>query len=420
MGIIQILIRSLLLFITIMLTGCNSPQKKESQDKIKHMETYEKGTFGYDYQFLASKQDAILLHDSTKQSLVLLSPAWQGRVMTSSAGGMKGFSYGWINYDLIESGKVLKHMNAFGGEERFWLGPEGGKFSIYFQKGEDFVFENWQVPKEIDTEPFEIIQKNNQKAIFSKKMRLRNYVGTYLLLEVNRKVNILSREKINSCLDIALSDNIKTVAYQSDNTITNLNDFSWDEKTGMVCIWMLCMFNPSPEVTVVIPLQETTSDLTQPIVSDEYFGKVPSDRLVIKNGTVFFKADGKKRGKIGLSPENAGRFLGSYDKRNKILTVLEYEKPKGKNKYLKSSWELHDDPFSGDIINSYNDGPLEDGSQMGPFYELESSSPAAFLEPGESQQHVQRIYHFEGQEHQLDMISRKIFQVSLQEISAVF
>ena len=50
-------------------------------------------------------------------------------------------------------------------------------------------------------------------------------------------------------------------------------------------------------------------------------------------------------------------------------------------------------PYSGDALNSYNDGPLEDGSQMGPFYELETSSPAAALKPGESITHSQITIH---------------------------
>ena len=44
--------------------------------------------------------------------------------------------------------------------------------------------------------------------------------------------------------------------------------------------------------------------------------------------------------------------------------------------YLNQEWNLDGDPFIGDAVNAYNDGPLEDGSQMGPFYELESVSPA--------------------------------------------
>jgi len=49
--------------------------------------------------------------------------------------------------------------------------------------------------------------------------------------------------------------------------------------------------------------------------------------------------------------------------------------------------------MKGDAVNSYNDGPVTDGSIMGPFYEIESSSPAANLSPGEKITHTQRIFH---------------------------
>jgi hypothetical protein len=55
--------------------------------------------------------------------------------MTSTANGRNEFSYGWINYKLIGSGEKSEHINAYGGEERIWLGPEGGQFSVYFAKG---------------------------------------------------------------------------------------------------------------------------------------------------------------------------------------------------------------------------------------------------------------------------------------------
>ena len=77
--------------------------------------------------------------------------------MTSTAEGDAGFSFGWINRELIASGKILPHINAFGGEERLWLGPEGGQFSIFFRKGKSFVYEDWQTPAFLDTAPFELI-----------------------------------------------------------------------------------------------------------------------------------------------------------------------------------------------------------------------------------------------------------------------
>lgn len=52
-------------------------------------------------------------------------------------------------------------------------------------------------------------------------------------------------------------------------------------------------------------------------------------------------------------------------------------------------------PYCGDVINAYNDGPTEDGSMMGPFYEIETSSPGAELAPYESLIHTQKIIHLQ-------------------------
>ena len=92
------------------------------------------GSYGFDKQFLVSSHiETVELSDGDK-ACVLVVPAYQGRVMTSSACGMDGDSYGWINYDLIAAGEQREACNPVGGEERFWLGPEGGPFSYYFKK----------------------------------------------------------------------------------------------------------------------------------------------------------------------------------------------------------------------------------------------------------------------------------------------
>jgi hypothetical protein len=57
---------------------------------------------------------------------------------------------------------------------------------------------------------------------------------------------------------------------------------------------------------------------------------------------------------------------------------------------------------------------------MGPFYEIESSSPAAFLKPGEKITHTQRIFHISGSESKLSLITEKLFNVSIDEIITAF
>ena len=103
-------------------------------------------TFGDDVAFLKSHTGVMVLSDKKEEAKVAIVPAWQGRVMTSTAGGDAGQSFGWINRELISSRKILPHMNAFGGEDRFWMGPEGGQFSIFFAKGAQFEFDDWFTP----------------------------------------------------------------------------------------------------------------------------------------------------------------------------------------------------------------------------------------------------------------------------------
>jgi len=155
------------------------------------------------------------------------------------------------------------------------------------------------------------------------------------------------------------------------------------------------------------------------VANDTYFGKVPAERLAIKDGVLFFSGDGKYRSKIGLSPRRAKTVLGSYDAVNGVLTVVQYNKPQGVEDYVNSMWQIQDQPYRGDVVNSYNDGPSAPGAKpLGPFYELETSSPAAALAPEESILHTHRTYHFAGGEPQLDAIAKAVLGVTIEQIKS--
>src|SRR5579862_6406968 len=82
-------------------------------------------TFIGDVDFLTRHTEVLVIQpDRTSNARIAICPALQGRVMTSAAAGEGGLSYGWINRDLIASGEKRPHINAYGGEDRFWLGPE--------------------------------------------------------------------------------------------------------------------------------------------------------------------------------------------------------------------------------------------------------------------------------------------------------
>ena len=396
--------------LALLVAGCGQPQATPQATGI---------TFKDDVAFLQKHGGVVVLSDPSGLAQVAIVPALQGRVMTSTAEGPEGMSFGWINRDLLASGKTLEHFNPYGGEERLWLGPEGGQFSIYFAKGAPFDLAHWYVPPAIDTEPFNILCKEPSWVLFNRRFQVTNYSGTKFDVDIRRQVRVLPAAEAWKLLGVAPAPGVRMVAYESANTITNAGKEPWRKETGLLSVWILGMFNPSPATTVVIPISggEPDSELGPP-VKDDYFGKVPADRLVVKNNVVYFSADGQCRSKIGVSPKRVKPILGSYDATNRVLTLVQFTLPAGAADYVNSAWEIQKNPYAGDVANSYNDGPPAPGKKpMGPFYELESSSPAAALEPGKSLEHIHRTIHLRGEEKDLDAVARKTLGVGLQEIT---
>lgn len=372
--------------------------------------------FGDDVTFLKSHGPVIVLSDSAGQSKVAISPGLQGRVMTSTAGGDDGASFGWINRDYFNdtaAGKVNPHISPFGGEDRFWIGPEGGQFGLFFANGVPFDLEHWFTPKWIDTEAFETVSSSPAQAVFRRTVSFKNYSGTAFDVQIDRTIRLLEPDEVWKRLNVPAAPGVQVVAFESDNRITNAGASAWDKKTGLLSIWILGQFNAAPKTTVVFPVRPGEG----PAVNDDYFAKVPPDRLRTIDDTVFFKADANYRSKIGIRAARAKPIFGSYDAQNKVLTLCQYTFDENARDYVNSAWKIQDNPFGGDVINSYNDGPPAEGKpQLGKFYEIESSSPAKELKPGQSMRHVHTTIHLQGDEKALDAAAKATLGVSLSQI----
>jgi hypothetical protein len=405
-----------ILTLLIIAMGFNSCQNTAEQTQVTDSITYEPGTFGYDLDFLKRKDEVIVLKDKSGEGQVIVSPKYQGKIFTSTANGLEGESFGWINYGAFDA-EIDPHMNAYGGENRLWLGPEGGKFSIFFKPGAEMEFENWVTPPAIDTESWKVISHNDSGVALQKEATFLNYSGTELRSRINRNVRILEDTDIESMLGLTLdTGKVKAVGFITNNSLTNIGEEAWTEETGAPSLWILDMFNPSPSTTIVIPYNEQP---TSRVATTDYFGEIPQDRISYKDGILLFKADGKSRGKLGIAPDRAEPVAGSYDAENNILTITTFDVDENAI-YLNQEWTTEKNPLKGDAVNAYNDGPLEDGSQMGPFYEIESVSPAAFLSPGETLDHQHNIFHFTGDKMALDKISQQVLGISLEEIESTF
>jgi hypothetical protein len=378
------------------------------------------GRFASDVAFLREHTGLVLL-GSAPGPQVAVAPDYQGRVMTSTTGGADAPSFGWIGREAIASGKRQPHMNVFGGEDRFWLGPEGGQYALYFKPGDPFDLDHWQVPEPIDWGPWETVSRDEAAVRFRKRMTLVNHSGTQVDIEVDRTVRILAGDEIRKHLGAPSGGTLRQVAFETANTVMNAGRAAWQPKSGLVSVWILGMFTPSPETTIVIPFAPGDEADAGAVVNDAYFGKVPPDRLTIKGSAIFFRGDGQYRSKIGLSPARALPIAGSYDAAARVLTLVQYTRPAGITDYVNSMWEIQREPYKGDVINSYNDGPPGPGKPpLGPFYELETSSPALKLAAGERYTHVHRTFHLAGTPDDLNRIALAALAVGLTDISTAF
>ena len=373
-------------------------------------------TFEDDVAFLRKHGEVDVL-TSAGGGRVALSAQYQGRVMTSAV-SPGGRSLGFVHRAFVEAGETGTKFDNYGGEDRFWLGPEGGQFGLYFAPGKPFTFDEWQTPHAMQEGAWEVIRSTPTERAYAHTIHVTNWSGTKLAVDVQRSVRLLDAEEVSGLLGVMPRAGVAWVAFESDNRIANAGDAPWTEATGLPSVWILGMFAPAPDAKIVIPFDPKGRGA---VVNDRYFGKVPEERLAVheKEGFLVMKADGEYRSKIGVGPSRARRVAGSFSAAQSLLTIVQYEPVATEGaKYVNSMWEHQKDPFSGDVVNAYNDGPPAPGKpSLGGFFELETSSPAAALAPGASIVHTHRTFHFVGEREALEMIAKKALGVSLAEVT---
>jgi hypothetical protein len=369
-------------------------------------------SFPQELAFLRKHGQVIALA-SPNGGRVAVSPTYQGRVMTSAV-APEAASLGWVNHAFIEAGKVGTPFDNYGGEDRFWLGPEGGQFGLYFPPGAPFDLDHWQTPAAFQQGAWPIARQYATSVLFRLPMTLKNHSGTEFVLAVERRIVILDADAVIRIIGMPIPAGVQWIAFETQNSITNRGKAAWTSATGLLSIWILGQYAPSSDARALLPFNTQGKG---PIVNDAYFGKVPSDRLRVNTdaGLLSFQCDGQLRAKIGLSAERAKSVIGAYSEQSRLLTVVQYDKPKGPHPYVNSMWEQQAEPFAGDVVNSYNDGPpAPDEPSLGGFYELETSSPAAELAPGARLQHTHRTLHFVGEPAALATIAETALGVPLE------
>jgi len=378
----------------------------------------QQSTYADDRDFLSKHADTLELSAAQGACLAVV-PAFQGRVMTSTLAGEAGAAYGWLNRRFIEQRRDDPAFNNYGGEDRFWLGPEGGQFGLWFACGEPFDVGHWKTPRGFGAGAFKVTGRTTCSVTMDVRFEVTNYSGAQFRCAVTRTINALTPGEVSQALGTTLPEGLSTVAFESVNTLANAGQADWTRQGGLVSIWILGQYNPLPHGRVTVPFLPGDEAGLGPKATTDYFGPLPPQRCAVHDAHLLFTCDGQFRSKIGVSPARARDILGSYDADAGVLTLVKFNLPSGAAElpYVNSLWEHQDAPFAGDAVNSYNDGAAEPGAgQLGPFYEIETSSPAAELQAGESITHVHRTCHFAGKFGALNRLSQEVLGVNLKQI----
>lgn len=377
-------------------------------------------SFGQDLSFF-SKYGVETMILSQGDSTIAVSPALQARVMTSSFDGSKGPSLGWINRVQLAFKKADFQKIQLGGEDRFWVGPQGGDFSIFFTGGALINESNWKIPAFLASEPWNLVGRNAYRAKFEKLAEFENNKGTKFKIKAEREISVLNRKHVGDVLGIQIPESVDMVAFQSFNKLTNLGDKRWTPEGGLLNISTQSCFNANRKTYTFIPYRAGEPAKFGDIVRDNFFDVVASqndgNRLVIDPSFIKYKTDGRGLGSIGISPLRSEGIALSYDEVNSILTVIIYIKPADMRSYLPASWRRASDQFDGDAITIFNNGAT--GGSNAPadaYYEISTYSPALSLEAGKSQFHLQRTFHFHGSEYDLGLISYKLAGISIGQL----
>jgi hypothetical protein len=369
-------------------------------------------TIDDDLAFLRSRGPVEVLA-SPAGGLVAVSARWQGRVMTSAV-EPHGVSLGFVHRAFLEAGKTGTQFDNYGGEDRFWLGPEAGQYGLYFAPGAPFVIGSWQTPHAMQEGEWEVRSRDASHVTFARTMHVENWSRTAFNVAVERTVRVLTADEVRARFGDVPPPGSKWVAFETDNAVTNVGTRPWTRDTGLLSIWILGMYAPAVDARVVVPFDPAGAGA---VVNDAYFGKIPPDRLVVheREGWLELVADGQRRGKIGVNASRAREVLGSWTPGERLLTLVRYVKPaQAADGYVNSAWENQRDPYGGDVVNAYNDGPTEPGKpSLGGFYEIETSSPALALAPGHTARHVHTTLHVVGDPASLDPLAKRVLGISL-------
>ena len=286
--------------------------------------------------------DPVVLRGDDQDKVVVVSPKLVGRVICAGMDGLQGHTNAFVNAKQIQEGFTTsgyaarsgpgEGWNNFGGVERIWFAPEGGPHGFFFEVG---VEQHW--PNYLMSHPLHSLQyrtsdtANDGKSVtFAVPVEMTNYAGKKVALDVNRRISLLE----DCPFALGLEKKVDFVGFESRTWAKNAGDQALDKKTTPTAIWTLGMFNPGPQVIVLLPFKEgADSELGEPVTTEyfRYFLTVDNDdeflsrHWSVEDGCVLVKADGRIQLKLEMLKRRSLGRLAAVDLAKHEMTIVDFE-----------------------------------------------------------------------------------------------
>jgi hypothetical protein len=366
--------------------------------------------------------ESYVLHAPNNDRVVLVTPGLVGRVMSTGFDGVDGTTDSWINEAQLRKGATKSgpggNWAAFGGEERIWYAPEGGRSAFYFEGTEQRIG-TYIVPEPLNSAKFQVtaLSPDARSIEFMAPIHLKNIRGHEFDLEVTRRI-----EALDSCpFALGFGDDVEVTGFESKTWTRNIGPKAITKKTGPISTWTLGMFPSYPNSVVMVPFHRGPDSELGPPINTEYFkvDMIPTDKVLadapyenyyaVKDGVALVKANGNVMTKVEVGPRRSLGRMASVDLKTMDINIVEFRQYP-EMEYGGSFWLPYDgDDYDGSAVSIFT--LTKDLAQ--PFYELECISPSLFLEPGEQYCHVSRTYRLRGDKKAMKEILEKYFNADM-------
>ncbi len=170
---------------------------------------------------------------------------------------------------------------------------------------------------------------------FASDFELRNYSETVFTVRLQRTIRVLEPDlawQICLCRRPNTSASLRT---SHVNSLTNAGATDW-HKEWAVSLPPVGMFNPSPATTIVIPIREGAREHAWQERDHGLLRRDPSGSAQSDGPRDLPARRWKYRSKIGINPRRSLAKLGSYDARDHVLTIVQFDQPREITDYVNS------------------------------------------------------------------------------------